>query len=263
MKKIVLVLLIILLLPGCSSTKSDEISLQEIKERKKIILGTSPDYPPFEFYDSATGEIVGFDISIAKAIAEELGVELEIKTMSFDMLVESIKHNNVDFVLAGMSPTDKRREVITFSDIYFDNEMVFLVKRDKQNNIDTKDTLKSATIGAQMGSIHTIDQAESNGEISKVIKLSYMNELVQNLLIDSVDGVIIGKQAATKYLELHPELTTVSIPIDLQIEGMAIALAQNTPELNNFINDCLKKFKNEGLFDVWMYDAYSFVESDQ
>lgn len=260
MKKILLSMLSILLLSGCTASNTNEITLQDIKDRGTLVLGTSPDYPPFEFYDPKSGDIIGFDVAIAQAIADDLGVKLEIKPMSFDMLVESVKNNQVDLVLAGMSPNDKRKEVIAFSDIYFDNEMVFLVKNSNKALVDTKEALAKATIGSQMGSIHTIDEADAAGDIKNVKKLGTMNELVQNLLADSVDAVIIGKQVANQYINLHPDLAVVAIPIDLQIEGMAVALAQNTPELTEHINKLIKQFEADGSFEKWMNEAYLSIE---
>ena len=96
-------------------------SLEKIKASGKIILGTSADYPPYEFHALVDGKdtIVGFDIELAKEIAKDLGVELEIKDMSFDGLLAALVSGNVDMVISGMTPTEERRQNVDFSEIYY------------------------------------------------------------------------------------------------------------------------------------------------
>ena len=92
------------------SGSKGQSSLEKIKASGKIILGTSADYPPYEFQALIDGKdtIVGFDIELAKEIAKDLGVELEIKDMSFDGLLAALASGNVDMVISGMTPTEYR-----------------------------------------------------------------------------------------------------------------------------------------------------------
>ena len=125
-KKIISIIITILIafsLSGCSQGKaSAEVSkMDKIKEKGKIVIGTSADYPPYEFHKSIDGKdtIVGFDIEIAKEIAKDLGVELEIKDMKFDGLLAALQTGNIDFVAAGMNPTEDRKKNVDFSKIYY------------------------------------------------------------------------------------------------------------------------------------------------
>lgn len=258
MKKLLSGLLCLLLLVGCSSSESSKsVSIADIQNRGTLIVGTSPDYPPFEFYDSVSGEIVGYDIFIAQAIADELGVELEIKSMSFDMLVQSVRNGNVDMVLSGMSPTDKRKEVISFSNQYFSNEAVLLVNKSDVEKLSTTEGLAKAKIGAQMGSIQgeAIDTALSDGKISEVIKLSTIPELVQNLKVNAVDAVLLSRNVAKQHVNMNPELEIIEVNLDLETEGMAVAFAKDSTELVKFVNDLIVKWENDGSFDKWMDQA--------
>lgn len=262
MKKIVLGLLSIALLAGCSSSsKSNATTIASIQESGVLIVGTSPDYPPFEFYDALSGEIVGFDISIAQAIADDLGVELEIKEMAFDMLVESVKSGHIDMVLSGMSPTETRQKVISFSDIYFSNAAVLLVKKDQSDNFNTPEKLQNAVIGAQMGSIQsdTVDQALVDGLIKDVKKMSVINELVKNLETGSVDGVLMSEQVAKQHIAKNPKLQMVEIDLNLEIEGMAIAFAKGSDELVNHVNELLNIWEGNGSMLKWMDEALKMV----
>lgn len=100
-----------------SDNKSSEnvpsgASIDKIKEKGKLVIGTTADYPPYEFKVMQNGklEIVGFDIEIAKLIAKKLGVELEIKDMDFKLLIEAVKKGEIDIALAGINPTEERKK---------------------------------------------------------------------------------------------------------------------------------------------------------
>ncbi|WKL02385.1 transporter substrate-binding domain-containing protein [Paenibacillus amylolyticus] len=96
---------------------------------KKLVLGTSADFAPYEFHKVINGkdEIVGFDIEIAKEIAKDLGAELVIEDMGFDGLLPSLQSGRVDLVISGMTPTDERKKSIDFSDTYYKSKQVIMV----------------------------------------------------------------------------------------------------------------------------------------
>ncbi|MBR5866998.1 MAG: transporter substrate-binding domain-containing protein, partial [Spirochaetaceae bacterium] len=123
MKKIIALLVVLALaLPVIAAGQTDVSAMEKIKANGKIILGTSADYPPYEFHALIDGKdtIVGFDISIAEEIAKDLGVQLEIKDMNFDGLLAALVSGNVDFVISGMTPTEERKQNVDFSDIYYE-----------------------------------------------------------------------------------------------------------------------------------------------
>ena len=93
-----------------TDAKDGGISLEEVKKKGKLVVGTSADYPPYEFHKEIDGKdtIVGFDIDIAKEIAKDMGVEVEIKDMDFDGLLVASQAGKVDLVIAGMNPTPER-----------------------------------------------------------------------------------------------------------------------------------------------------------
>ena len=106
---------------GCGSTSNEKkdgaakaTALDATKSKGKLVVGTSADYPPYEFHKQVDGkdQIVGFDIDIAKEVAKDLGVELEVDDMSFDGLLVALQAGKVDMVFAGMTPTDERKHGI-------------------------------------------------------------------------------------------------------------------------------------------------------
>ena len=111
-----------MILVACqSSTDSSQSAVDAIKQKGKLVVATSPDYAPFEFQSLVDGknQVVGADIDMAQAIADELGVKLEISSMSFDNVLTSLQTGKADLAIAGISATDERREVFDFSIHYY------------------------------------------------------------------------------------------------------------------------------------------------
>lgn len=111
----------------------DEAALNELakleapKGEEKIIMGTNAEFAPFEYQDD-NGEIVGYDIEIAKEIARKLGCELVIENMNFDSLIAALNSGKIDMIVAGMTATDERRKEVEFSDNYYNAAQVIIVK---------------------------------------------------------------------------------------------------------------------------------------
>ncbi|HPS45426.1 MAG TPA: transporter substrate-binding domain-containing protein, partial [Treponemataceae bacterium] len=140
---------------GCAK-KAPETRLDSIKKAGKLILGTSADYPPYEFHAQVDGKdaIVGFDIALAREVAKDLGVQLEIKDMKFDGLLAALASGNVDMIISGMTPTDERKKNVDFTDIYYFAEHGVLIRKaDEAKYGAAVESLKDAMVGAQRGAI--------------------------------------------------------------------------------------------------------------
>ena len=114
-----------------SSSSSSQSAVEAIKQKGKLVVATSPDYAPFEFQSLVDGknQVVGADIDMAQAIADELGVKLEVSSMSFDNVLTSLQTGKADLAIAGISATDERKEVFDFSIPYYENKMSFLIRK--------------------------------------------------------------------------------------------------------------------------------------
>lgn len=135
---IALVLIVTIGLSGCVE-----------ETENKIIVGTSADYPPFEYVEN--GIIVGFDIELITALLENLGYTVEVQDIGFDSLVPSLKSGKIDVIAAAMTITPEREEEIDFSDSYYNSDQSILLLADSDFIIDEDDDLSNLTIGAQTG----------------------------------------------------------------------------------------------------------------
>ena len=262
-KKLTGLLLVIvgisLILGGCSGGE-EQTKLEEIKEKGKIVLGTAADYPPYEFHKEIDGEdkIVGFDIEIAKEIAADLGVELEIKDMKFNGLLAALKAGNIDFIIAGMVPTEERAKNVDFSVPYYAAEQKLLIKAEKSGNYQKMTDLDGMKIGAQKATVQQ-EIAEKKIEASDYKFLSKITDLVLELKNDKVGGIVLVKPVAQSYAQANEDLAVADLSLGKE-DGIAVAVDKGNKELLNNINSSLEKLLKENKIAEFISDATKLAE---
>lgn len=246
-------------LAGCgnSATKKEDTGvLDSIKESGKLVVGLSADYAPYEFHIIENGQdkIVGFDVSLAKEIADELDVELEIKEMDFDALITALPAGKVDMVISGMNPTEKRKKAVDFSDIYYTANHGILVRAkdaDKYTNFSDLDGLK---VGAQLGST----QAELASTLIKDANLqllSNVNNLILELKSGKVDAVVMEVGVAQMAVKNNPELAVGKPVYEETDSGNAIAIAKGNEDLVKIVNGVISRITEDGTMNKYIEEA--------
>ena len=233
--------------------------LDEIKAAGKIVLGTSADYPPYEFHKEIDGKdtIVGFDIEIAKEIAKALDVELEIKDMDFDGLILALNADKVDFVLAGMTP-DPERDV-DFSKIYYRALQGVLINTENVDKFKTVEDLYGKRIGAQKGTIQE-KIAESEIQDLDLKGLAKIPDLVLEVKHNKIDAVIMEKPVAEAYADRHDDLILMDLTFEDAEGGSAVAVKRGNPELIEEINKILDRLMEDGSVDKYVVEAIEMVD---
>ncbi|ASW42343.1 MAG: transporter substrate-binding domain-containing protein [Clostridiales bacterium] len=246
---------------GCGA-KAEGDKLDEIKERGTLVVGLSADYAPYEFHIMENGEdkIVGFDVDIAKEIAKDLGVELEIKDMKFDTLISALPNNKVDLVISGMSPDEERKKAVDFSDIYYTAEHGAIVRAKDVEKYKSFADLNGKKVGAQMGSIQA-DLATETIENVEMQLLSNVNDLVVSLKGEKIEALVCELPVAEMIVKNNPELAIINETIKDEAGGSAIALKKNSPKLLEEVNKTIKRIQDEGLLDQFIVDANKLAES--
>ncbi len=247
---------------SCGKKANEGDKLSEIKSKGKLIVGLSADYAPYEFHIiNADGkdEIVGFDISIAKEIAKDMGVELEIQDMDFDSLVAGVPSGKIDLVISGMTPTEERKKAIDFSDIYYIAEHGFLVKAENKDKYKTFEDLKGQKVGAQMGAIQA-DIAKDNIPEADIQLLSNVNDLVLSLKSGKIEALVVELPVAEMIVKNNPELVVGEESVKDTEGGSAIGLKKNEKELLDSVNGTIKRIKDENLLDGFIIDANALAE---
>lgn len=209
---------------------------------KKLVMGTSPDYPPYESVDAKrNGEIVGMDIDIARYIAERLGYELEIASMDFNGLIAALQAGRVDFVMSGMSVTEERQQSVTFSDSYYTARNTIVSR--KENAYETAQQLSGKLVGAQLGSIQDLFAETIEGAALK--KLNKIADLIQELNSGRMDAAIVEDAVAIEMVRANPDLVLSFLPAGEKDNGYAIAFPKQTGLVGDF-NRVLDQMKADG-----------------
>ncbi len=221
MKKILAVLLVLVTVfsfAACSKVDASK-DLENVKAKGKIIVGMECDYAPYNWAQPTANEYTvkntsglyadGYDIQIAKKIAAALGVELEIQAIEWDGLLPALESGQIDMIIAGMSPTEKRKLSVDFSDTYFDSNLVMVVKKDGAYADATKiSDFSSAKITGQINTFHydVIDQITG---VNKQNALETFAALIQSLSSGAIDGYVCEKPGAVSAVAANPEFTFV------------------------------------------------------
>ena len=211
-----LVLALALVMTGCGTKKDDTAAdapavsedaaatenTEGAAEGGTLVMATNAEFPPYEYHEG--DEIVGIDAEIAAAIAEKLGMELQIEDMAFDSLIPAIQSNKADMVLAGMTVTEDRLENVNFSDSYATGVQVVIVKED--SDIKSVDDLfadgANHSIGVQTattGDIYCTGDIEDAG-LGTVERYNKGADAIQALLAGKIDCVVIDSQPAKEFV---------------------------------------------------------------
>ena len=221
-------------------------------EAGKLTMATNATFPPYEM-TTDSGEIEGIDVDTAKAIAEKLGLELQIDDMDFDAALLSVQQGKADIVMAGVTVTDERKAVMDFSDSYATGIQSIIVPNG--SDIASPDDLAGKKIGTQRGTTGYIYCSDDFGDDAVV---AYDDGLtaVQALKNGQVDAVFIDNAPATEYVAANPGL--VILDTSYAEEDYAIGMAKGSA-LEDAVNAALEELKADGTLQS-IVDKYITAE---
>lgn len=204
----------------------------------KIVMVTNAEFPPYEYHENDT--IVGIDADIARAVAEQMGVELEIQDMAFDSLIPAIQSGKADFAAAGMTVDEDRLKNVDFTDTYAQAAQVIIVKKDSP--IASPDELTGKKIGVQTGT--TGDIYASDIENAEVQRFNKGMEAVMALNQGKIDAVVIDREPAKVFVKENEGLKILDEAFTE--EEYAIAVKKGNTELLEKMNAAIKELKESG-----------------
>ena len=209
-------------------------------EAGKLTMATNATFPPYEM-TTDSGDIEGIDVDTAKAIAEKLGLELQIDDMDFDAALLSVQQGKADIAMAGITVTDERKAVMAFSDSYATGIQSIIVP--EGSDIASPDDLAGNKIGTQRGTTGYIYCTDDFGEDSVV---AYDNGLtaVQALNNGQVDAVVIDNAPAKEYVAANPGLKVLET--SYAEEDYAIGMSKDNTALVEAVNAALEELKADG-----------------
>ena len=204
-----------------------------------LTMGTNAAFPPYEYYEGDT--VVGIDAEIAQAIAEKLGLSLEIVDMDFNSIITAVQSGKVDVGIAGMTVEPDRLENVDFTDSYATGVQVVIVTEDSE--IASVDDLEGKLIGTQEGTTGWSYCSEDYGD-DMVIPYTNGATAVQALLDGKVDCVVIDQQPALSFVEANEGLKILET--EYAVEDYAIAVSKDNTALRDAINTALNELIEDG-----------------
>ncbi|WP_342422313.1 transporter substrate-binding domain-containing protein [Paenibacillus sp. FSL E2-0178] len=254
------------LLAGCGSNNNENNTAASGNtntgtEAKTLILGTSADFPPYEFHKMVDGQdtIVGFDIEIAKDIAADMGAKLEIKDLPFDSLLNELSSGRVDMVISGLSPTPERAEAVGLSDIYYKAEQAVVVREADKDKYATMDSLKGIKLGVQTGSIQ--EDIAKGIEGAQLTSLGKISEIVLQLQSNRVEAAIMEGPVAKSFVKNVKGLAITDAKPEVEDDGYVIGVKKDNTELLDQVNKTLTRLNSEGKIDEYVAAASELAES--
>lgn len=225
---------------------------------KELVLGTSADYPPFEFIvldDDGNQQYVGIDVSVAEKLAEDMDKELRVVNMSFDNLMLSLQKGEIDMVIAAIEVNEERSKVADFSEPYYtDYPPMVLVKADKQEEYNSIEALAGKTVGAQTGTTKA-DIVTNDMTDSTLLALSSVMDLVNNLQYEKCDAIVLDGAVAMQYAQTNDELVIADISLG-EAAPYVVAVQKGDPKgLLDSFNKTIAAAVSDGSIEKWIEEA--------
>ncbi|QEN06272.1 basic amino acid ABC transporter substrate-binding protein [Thiospirochaeta perfilievii] len=242
-KGVFLILLVSLLFVGCQKKGND-----------KLVFASDATWPPMEFVDEA-GDIVGFDMDLIAAVAEEAGFEYEVKNTNWDGIFAGLANGAYDGIISSVTITEERQKAMNFTTPYINAGQILLL-RVETTSVEKIEDMAGMKVGTQQGT--TGDFVVE--EISSIDRRAYddIGLAVEDLLNGNVDGVVCDSPIAADYVMNNPafkgKLKIVGEPFTEEFFG--IAVQKNNEELLKTLNDALDKViasgKRDELINKWL-----------
>jgi len=218
-----------------------------------LVMATNAEFPPYEYHDG--GDIVGIDVEVAEAIAEKLGMTLEIEDIAFDSIIPELESGKADVGLAGMTVNEDRLKNVDFSDTYTTASQVIIVKEDSE--IAGPDDLAGKYIGVQLGTTGDIYASDYEAEGATIERYNKGFEAVQAMQQGKIDAVVIDGEPAKVFVSQNEGIKILDEA--LTVEEYAIAIKKGNTELLDKVNGALAELKESGELQA-IIDKYISAE---
>lgn len=244
--------------------------LDQIKADGVLYVTLSPDFAPMEFVDSSKDgqeQYVGFDVTLAKYIADYIGVDLVIEPMSFDACQTAVYTGSVPMSISGYSWTEERGENYEISDYYYagdnETEQVILIKKTDADKYASAEDFSGVDVGAQNASLQ-MNLLTSQLPDANPITIGDLGVGVLELQNGSIEALAVAKGNAEMILDSNPDLMICpwEFEVAAEYEANVILITKGETALLNVVNEALAKAYADGLYGTWYEDAVALAKSE-
>ena len=248
MKKLFALVLAIAMIMTCSLAMADRLA--DIQANGKLVVATSPDWPPYEYIDDE-GNVTGTDVLMVKWMAEQLGVELELQEMAFDACLAAVAMGDVDMVVAGLTYDEERTNAMDLTGIYWnEGDQGLLVRKGEGAAYNTAEAFNGKTVAAQNGTNQQImvEEQLTGATLELITKIPDGVNMVKN---GRVDALAIPKTVYDSVLAENDDLEIAEFAFDFE-GGNYIASVKGEEALTAKIQELIDQINAEGLYQKWV-----------
>ncbi|UQS83503.1 ABC transporter substrate-binding protein/permease [Bombilactobacillus thymidiniphilus] len=224
--------------------------VQKIKAKKELVMGTSPDFPPYEFVKNIHGKstVVGLDVEVGQEIASDLGVKLVVERMDFDSLLVALETGKVDMVISGMNNTPQRAKSVSFSKNYYQSGQDLLIRQADIHRYHNYRSLSNRTIGAQTGSIQ-YSLVKQQAKKAKLKGMDKDNDLILALQTHKIDALAVDTATAKAFIQNTNGLIRIPSGFKTSSAGSAVAFPKGANSLVQVANQSITKIRKNDLIN--------------
>ena len=273
-KKVLCVVLslVMVLSLGVAAFAADDgkTEVDAIKEAGVLTVALSPDFSPMEFVDSSKKgqeQYVGFDVTLAKYIAEYLGVELEIQAMSFDACQTAVAMDAVDMSISGYSWTEARAENFELSDYYYagdnETEQVLLIRKEDAEKYKSAEDFAGKTVGAQNASLQMQLVTEQLPD-AKAYTIGEIGVGVMELEAGNIEALAVADGNGTQIIANNPDLVKCDwqFEVKAEYEANVIMMHKGETALLEVVNQALAEAYEAGMYAGWYEEALQIAAGE-
>ena len=227
-------------LAGCGQNSANKTGAKVLK------VGAEMSFPPFEFQEEGSKEYVGFDMDLARAVAKQMGYEIQIQNLGFDGLIPALEAGNIDMIVSGMSITEERAKKVAFSKPYYKSGLSIVVKADNTTIKSFKD-LEGKNIAVQIGT--TGAEEAKKIKDAKVREYNSNAEAYMELKAGGVDAVVNDLPVNEYYLAKSGDKNAKLLGDVINSEEYGMAMTKKNTALTEKVNAALDELKKNGEYD--------------
>jgi len=246
-----IVLLLVLVLAACQQG-GDDSHLAEIREAGKMVVGTSADYPPFEYVDE-NGEFAGFDIELIQEIGRRMDLEVEIQDMPFDSLLAAVQEGKIDLSISAFNYDEERDQSVDFTEPYYFAEDAILVAEEFAGTIDAPEQLADYVVGTQTGTTQdgwVTENLVDAGLMDEANLFRYerIDQAALDLQAGRIDAILMESVVARTLAE---DMGGLKVVFEGQVSSgpVNIVIPEGDAELQEALNEVIAELQEEGFID--------------
>lgn len=243
---------ICLLLFGCGNSKNEKNqtdATKEIEKSGKLVVGLDDTFAPMSYRDNK-GEIVGFDVDLAKEVGKKLNLKIDFQAIDWAMKETELNAGNIDLIWNGYTITPERKSKVAFSDAYLENSQSIIVL--KKSEIQTKKELAGKVVAAQQASsaVDAVSKKElATFKNKELIEFPSNNDVFNDLESKRSDAIVVDEVLARYYTKLKGADTYRTLEDTFGKEEYGVGLRKNDKKLKMKLNEALKELKSDGTYD--------------